>query len=310
MLHINFDNVYVKSSATTAGKKEACGPLKDLFDKVFIDKISRKQSFESFELMLKEEAIDICLNKCGMSYDDINLFIAGDLNNQIACSSKTSGKLDSSFIGIYGACSTSALGILTGASFIKGNIINEVLVSSTSSYATSERQFRNPIEYGGGKRYQTTFTVTGSGAILLSNKFNKIRVKRGSIGKTYDTNWTDVNDLGTGMSYAAYKTIKEHLKYFNLSPDYYDAIITGDLSTLGSKVLLELFKNDGIDLNNHLDAGTLIFDVKKQDVFMGGSGAACAPLVTYSMVFNKLKLGEYKRVLLVATGALFDPHYL
>lgn len=310
MLNIKFNNIYVASYATVAGKKEGEGPLKDLFDKIKDKRQSKMTSFEEEELKMKQESIDICLEKINKSYDDVDVFISGDLNNQIACSSKVSGNIDTSFIGIYGACSTSALGWILGACLLQGGFITNALISSTSSYATSERQFRNPIEYGGPKRFTTTYTVTGSGSIILNKNRNVIKLSSATIGKTYDPSWNDVSDLGIGMSYAAYKTIKEHLNYFGYKHDYYDAIITGDLSSAGSKVLIDIFAKDGIVLDNHYDCGKMIYDIDKQQVFMGGSGVACAPLVTYTKVFKNILSGVWNKVLIVPTGALFDPTYV
>ena len=48
----------------------------------------------------------------------------------------------------------------------------------------------------------------------------------------------------------------------------------------------------------------MIFDLDNQPVYAGGSGPACAPLVTYSYIFDLMKKKELNRVLLVATGAL------
>ncbi len=310
MLHINFNNVFVASTGTVAGKKEKEGPLGNLFDKSYSNNLLGLKSYETAEAQMMKEANTIALNKLGMKLEDIDILIAGDLNNQIACSSKVSGLINSSFLGVYGACSTSMLATLTGSILVDNGIANNVLVSSTSSFATAERQFRYPIEYGGQKKFTTTYTVTGSGAMLLSSNTSDIKITEGTFGQTFDPNWTDVNDMGSAMSYAAYNTIKSHLLHFNHKANYYDAIITGDLSSIGSKILYDMFKSDGVELNNHLDCGNLIFDREKQNVFAGGSGAACCPLVTYTKIFNELRKGKYKKVLVVATGALHDPIYV
>ena len=39
-------------------------------------------------------------------------------------------------------------------------------------------------------------------------------------------------------------------------------------------------------------------------MYAGGSGPACMPLIGYGYVFDKLKKKEYRKVLLIATGAL------
>ena len=47
--------------------------------------------------------------------------------------------------------------------------------------------------------------------------------------------------------------------------------------------------------------------LKKQPVYAGASGPVCAPLVTYSYIFDEMRKGKYKRILLAATGALMSP---
>ena len=59
--------------------------------------------------------------------------------------------------------------------------------------------------------------------------------------------------------------------------------------------------------DNYEDSASIIYDRKKQEkVKAGGSGPACIGLVLSSYVLKKLKNKEYKKVLLVATGALMN----
>lgn len=94
------------------------------------------------------------------------------------------------------------------------------------------------------------------------------------------------------MALAAYDTILKHLKNNNETFADYDLILTGDLSIVGSCMLKKLFLETGLKLNNHADCGELIYNIKKQKVFSGGSGAACCPLVTYTYILTRL-LGVY-----------------
>jgi stage V sporulation protein AD len=110
--------------------------------------------------------------------------------------------------------------------------------------------------------------------------------------------------MGSVMAPAAYDTLKIHLEDFNIDTTYYDLILTGDLSTIGSEIFKSLLRNDGIEINNHNDCGLLLYDINNQSVNSGGSGAACSALVTFSYILNKLKKKELKKVLLIATGAL------
>lgn len=108
------------------------------------------------------------------------------------------------------------------------------------------------------------------------------------------------------MAPAACETITNHIKNMKVSAGDYDLIVTGDLGKLGSEILIDLLERNGICLGkNYADCGCMIYDKTKR-VFMGGSGAGCSASVLNSYIIKKLKNGEFKRVLLVATGALMS----
>lgn len=44
-----------------------------------------------------------------------------------------------------------------------------------------------------------------------------------------------------------------------------------------------------------------------QEVFAGASGAGCSAVVVYGHLLNRMKKGELKKILVVATGALMSP---
>lgn len=91
-------------------------------------------------------------------------------------------------------------------------------------------------------------------------------------------------------------------------PSNYDMIITGDLGIVGSKLLNHLVENEGYCIiNNHADCGVLIYDLKEQDVYAGGSGCGCSAVVLTSYILPAIRRGELKNVLFVATGALLSP---
>lgn len=306
----NIEAVYCLSVGTAVGKKEKEGPLGKFFDVSFEDDKCGTKNFESGEIRLFEEAYDACLRKSKLKKNDIDMVIAGDLTNQLACSSKGAVHADVPFVGVYGACSTSMLGTIFGSLLINSKQANNVIVGATSSYATAERQFRYPQEYGLPKKDSVTTTVTGSAMLLLSANPSKVKVTKVTIGEVCSPDSIDTTDMGTPMALAAYKTIKDHLKNNNERFSDYDLIITGDLSKVGTKMLKALFKHDGLELNNHNDCGLMIYDLDRQKVFSGGSGTGCCPLVTYTYIFDKLARSVYKRVLIVATGALHDPVYV
>ena len=115
------------------------------------------------------------------------------------------------------------------------------------------------------------------------------------------------------MAGAAADTIKTHLEDLNRKEDYYDLIVTGDLGLYGKEILKEyLQKEHKINISkNYNDCGIMLYDLKKQkEVLAGGSGPVCSALVTYGFILEQMRQGNLKRVLVVATGALFSPTFL
>ena len=300
-----FDDVYLYGVSTVTGLKEKEGPLGKLFDYSFTTKLGGEDTFELFESKMIKMAVDIVLSKTHLNIKDIDISIGGDLTNQIAASNSAFKNLESSFIGVYGACSTSMLSLLIGASFVSMNLVNNALTFASSNFYAAERQFRYPVEYGVNKKETATITTTGATCALVSNKKSKIKIVSATIGKVIDLSWDDTNDMGSIMAYASYDTIINHLRNTKSTLDDYSLILTGDLSKLGSKVLKDLFVLNHKPINNHMDAGCLIYDAQKQkDVYCGGSGCACLPLVGYTLILNNLLNNKYERVLFVGTGCL------
>ncbi len=300
-------NVYVQSSATCVGPIEHKGPLSDYFDVFFDDYYCHQKTFEKAEREMQKIAIQTCLQKAKVKEEEVDLLIGGDLTNQITASSYTATHFNIPYIGVYSACSSSCLTMATASLLIESNQFNQVLAFVSSHNATAERQYRYPIEYGIQKRNTTTFTATGSGAILLSNKPSSIRVESVTLGKSIDYQQTNVNDMGRAMAPGAYATLKQHFKDTQRSFNDYDLVVTGDLSQYGKQILIQMFEQDGMECTSYDDCGVMLYDIKKQDVFLGGSGCACSALVTYGYILDKLKKRELQRVLIVATGALMSP---
>jgi stage V sporulation protein AD len=111
--------------------------------------------------------------------------------------------------------------------------------------------------------------------------------------------------MGAVMAPACADTIYRHLSDMKRTVDDYDLILSGDLGIYGKKILIDYMKEEyKINLNNYDDTACMIYDIENQPVYAGGSGPACAPLVTYGYIMNLMKEGKLKRVLLVATGSL------
>lgn len=304
-----FDNVYLQESYTVVGNKEFEGPLGKYFDFVY-KKDKKDKSFEQIEENMMKEAINgaICKNK--INIDDISLYIGGDLNNQISSTSYSLKRFDIPTFGIYSACATINEALIQ-ASMLVDSINNKdylVLCGTSSNNQTSERQFRNPNEYAGQKANTHTTTVSSASCVLVSNKRSNIKITRATIGKVIDSTLLDQTDMGRIMAPSAAITYYTHLSEFNLSNEYYDLILTGDLSTYGTEAFLKICNFNDIEINkqNYSDTGLLIYDLKEQKGYAGGSGCGCVACVSLSYVTYMLRKGIINKVLILATGALLS----
>ena len=303
-----YNNVYINEVSTITGPKEGEGPLSKFFDKSYSEYYMGSDTWEQAEVKMNTENIDLLLNKSNKSKKDVDIFISGDLLNQIVASSYAASTLNIPYMGIYSACATSTEGIIIASNMIEGGLINNSIVNVSSHNNASEKQFRYPVEYGGPKPVTQTFTVTGSASALISNKKSNIKVESATLGKCIDSGVKNVFDMGSVMAIAAADTIDKHLKDTKREIGYYDLILTGDLGMYGKNLLKDVLKDEyGYDTKNVNDSACMIYDINKQSVYAGGSGPACIALVTYSYILNLMRQGKLNRVLMVATGALMNP---
>ena len=304
MTTINFKNVYIKSHAIVVGKTEKQGPLGHYFENYSYDPYFNQTSYELAEIEMNRRSVNECLNKINLKKPD--LVYAGDLLNQL-CTNYLASELNTPFIGIYGACSTSALTIGQSAIAVEYLNMKHVMALVSSHTQSAERQFRYPNEYGIQRKESSTTTVTGSGCVLLSNEPNELKVTSFTIGKVIDWNFKDVNDMGKAMVPAAFDTIMTHFEDMNRTFDDYDLVITGDLGKIGYAMLFDMLKEKRFYMDHKLnDCGIMIYDINQQDVCCGGSGCACSISVLLSKLFDDLKNKKMKRILLVATGCLHN----
>lgn len=294
--------------AGVCGKKEGEGPLAKDFDEIFEDTTMGGQSYELAESAMLNKAIVRSLDNAQTATSDVNFILCGDLLNQCMGSAFAVKDLNIATIGLFGACSTMALSLATGAMLTDGGA-SCVVAATSSHFCSSERQFRFPLEYGGQRPPTAQWTVTGAGSAVIKRVGSGIKIKAVSIGTICDMGITDANNMGAAMAPAAEKTIFEFLRDTNTTVNDYDLILTGDLGYTGSQLLYELFeKEHKISLRKkHNDCGLMIFDLKEQDVNSGGSGCGCSASVLCSHIMKRMKKGELKKVLFVATGALMSP---
>lgn len=303
---ICFENVYLGAVGNQAGPVEASGPLGKLFDSTISDLYNGQKSFEKAEQVLVKNAINSCLDKAKTSLEQIDLVVGGDLLNQITTANFVARDLGRPFIGVYSACATSALALLNGAMYIDSGM-KKVLTFTSSHQATAERQYRYPLEYGIQKKPTTTYTATGGVAFLLEHQPRAIRLTQATIGNVVDYGLSNANDMGSAMAPAAYQVIRSHLQNTGRKMSDYDLIVTGDLSSFGLSMLKEMLQEDGLDVSCLNDCGLMLYDIKNQAVFMGGSGCACSALVFSTFLYQKMLSKQYRRILYVPTGALLSP---
>lgn len=294
--------------ASVAGKKESEGPLAHYFDKISTDTHFSEKTWEMAEKRMQKAALEILLQKAGINKEDLGLVLSGDLLNQCIGSAFSLKNTNIPHLGLYGACSTMAESIIIGSILVAGGFKNHVVAMTSSHFASSERQYRFPLGYGGQRTPTSQWTVTGSGAILLAYNGIGPQIECCTIGTIEDLGITDANNMGCAMAPAALATIKQHFEDLNIGPDYYDLILTGDLGKTGKDALLALALQNGISIAGRLeDCGTLIYDLIKQDVHSGGSGCGCSASVLCSYYLDRINKGKVKRILFCGTGALLSP---
>ena len=294
--------------ASVAGKKEGEGPLAKSFDIISTDAYFGQKTWEQAEKQMQKLALDNVIEKSGLTRSQIGAVFSGDLLNQCIGSSFTLRNTGLAHIGLYGACSTMAESLLMASMTVSGGFSDRVIAMTSSHFASSERQYRFPLGYGGQRTPTAQWTVTGSGAALLCSAGKGPRIDACTMGTVTDLGVKDANNMGCAMAPAAFETIRTHLEDMHKAPEDFDLIVTGDLGQLGKEMLMELARLEGIYLGGRLaDCGTLVFDNTKQDVHSGGSGCGCSAITLCGHLLDKLNSGKLRRILFCGTGALLSP---
>lgn len=300
------NGAYLYSGYSMVGPMEAKGPLRSYFDFCFKDDTLKEKTFEKAERKLLKNIIKGAIQKAGTNIGEIDFLFGGDLLNQIVSSSFAARDLNLPFIGLYSACATMAESLALAAIFVDNSLARNVIAATCTHFSSAERQYRFPLELGNQRPPTAQWTITGGGASVISSLPSNIKITAVTFGKVVDFGIADVNNMGAAMAPAAADTIEEHLLNCNKKTTDYDFIATGDLGKLGSEILIDIMERKGIILGqNYADCGCMMYD-KTERVFMGGSGAGCSASILNSYIISKLKTGEYKRVLLVSTGALMS----
>lgn len=297
----------VAAWASAVGKKEGEGPLAKFFDRIISDSYNNSETYEDAESGLVSEAAGLALKKAGLKPKDVGAAFAGDLLNQ--CTSSAFGLKDYyiPYLGQYGACSTMAQTLIMGAVFVESGAVETAVCCASSHFASAQRQYRFPMEYGEVRTPTSQWTVTGAGSCVISGAKASAKIASATVGKIVDLGITDQNNMGAAMAPAAAETISAFFTDTGTSSSDYDLILTGDLGEVGSKNLCELLLRDGIDVRqNHADCGLMIFDREEQEVNAGGSGCGCCASVLCSKILRDFERRELNNILFIATGALLS----
>ena len=300
---------FIIGTASVVGTKEGEGPLADAFDCIGPDDKFGQQTWEAAESSLQKEALTLALGKADQKPEDIRYLFAGDLLGQLIASSFGLKTFEIPLFGLYGACSTCGEALALSAMTVAAGYADRVAAVTSSHFASAEKQFRFPLEYANQRPVSATWTVTGGGAFILSKEAKQplAKVVGVTTGKIVDYGIKDSMNMGAAMAPAAKEVIRQHFEDFGRSEKEYDRIITGDLGTVGQKILIDLLLKDGYDISKiHSDCGIEIFDAERQNTGAGGSGCGCSAVTLSAYFLKQIEDGTLKRILFVPTGALLS----
>ena len=141
---------------------------------------------------------------------------------------------------------------------------------------------------------------------LLHPAGQGVGIAAATFGRVEDYQIKDINNMGAAMAPAAAATLLRYLHDTGQEPKEFDAIYTGDLGHLGSRLFREILTAEGLVMKNHIDCGSILYDAARQNVKSGGSGPGCCAAVLCGHILPRLERGSYRRVLFIATGALMS----
>lgn len=303
----------IVSRASIVGQMEGEGPLSSFFDQIENDPTFGMNSWEEGESEMVRRAIQAAISKSGLTKDDIRYLLGGDLLGQLIGTTFGVKSFNIPLFGLYGACSTCGESLSLAAMLVAAGYADNAIAVTSSHYGSAEKQFRFPLEYGNQRPLSATWTVTGSGAFIVSSTNNKNsmnsypKITAVTTGKIVDYGVVDNMNMGAIMAPAAADLIYQCLEDLSLSPDHFDKIITGDLGKVGSEILIKLLRDQNIEIaDRHMDCGIEIYDCEKQDTHSGGSGCGCSAVTLAGYILHNMEKGTWKRILFVPTGALLS----
>lgn len=294
-----FNNVYINNKYSLLASTKYKPIVISNTDKVIDDYYFNEKSIELAESKYQETTIKGLILKEKKIFNEINLLINSDLQNQCLASSLASSKFKIPSCTIYSACASFVEALIIGANIIDDKNINTVITVSGHNLV-SEKQFRFPVEYGAIRKMVNTCTLSGSISVLISNLKSNLRVESGTFGYVTQTNHKDANDMGSAMAPSCAEVIYNHLKETNREYNYYDLIFTGDLGIYGTEIMKKYYKKKyKVNLDNVVDSGSIIYS--EENIYAGGSGPLCLPITLFDYI---LEMNKYKRILIVGTGSM------
>lgn len=298
----------IAATGVTAGPLERKSQFVDQFDKVYDDERCGLKTNEHAHAKMIEDACMIALSKVNFIPSDADFLLIGDLVNQMTPSNFSASTLGIPYIGLFSACATSVSSLLMAALLTEAGMSTCAIAGAASQHNAIERQFRYPVEYGAQKPETAQWTVTAAGvAAVTPYKKGVPSIERATIGCVMDLGMTDPLNMGAAMAPAAADTLTRHLTGHGMKASDYDCIMTGDLGETGFELYKILIGNTGVDVTeNFRDAGAEFYS-NDPTFLSGASGAGCSAAIYFTEIIGKMMAGDYKRVLLIATGALLSP---
>ena len=296
----------IVSFAAVVGRLEGAGPLGGCFDAVAEDPFHGQKTWEQGEAQMQADALRLALQKGGASPEDVDCVFAGDLLNQNIGATFGLRDFNIPFYGVYGACSTMGETLALAAMAVASGTARMAAAQTSSHFCTAERQYRMPLPYGSQRAPTAQWTATAAGCCILAPQTEGPYITHAVRGRIVDLGVTDMTNMGAAMAPAAFDTLRAAFRDTGTTPKDYDLIVTGDLGEVGSRLLTELFRREGVALDNYTDCGLLLYDRQRQDMHAGGSGCGCSAAVLCGYLLPELRRGRWRRVLFAPTGALLS----
>lgn len=298
----------VAACANLGGKHESRGPLHAFFDRLEPDAYFGKKTYEQAEAAMQAAVLAAALEKAALGPEDLDCVFGGDLLNQCIGTTFALRNVPVPLYGLYSACATMGEALSLAALMISAGFLDRAAALTSSHFCCAERQYRMPLPYGSQRHPTAQWTATAAGCALLARDGTGPRITHVTRGRVVDKGVADPNNMGAAMAPAALDTLRAFFRDTAYTPADFDRIITGDLGKLGSRILLELAGREGLDFaGRHSDCGLLLYDLERQDMHCGGSGAGCSAAVFCGYIVSMLQKRRWNRVLFAPTGALLSP---